>query len=120
MRLGSAFQKINFLRDLRADYELLGRNYFPDVDVSQLTDADKRMIEQEIERDFRQAAIGIRLLPRTARFGVYVAYMYYYQLFRKIRKVPAKRVLRERIRISNHRKYGILLQSYFRHSLNLL
>lgn len=120
MKLGSAFQKINFLRDLNADYNDLGRSYFPSVDLSQFSDSIKISIEQDIEADFRAGFEGIIRLPKGARFGVYIAYMYYYSLFRKIKRTPSSSIFRQRIRISNLNKYGLFVSSYFRHSLNLL
>jgi len=120
MRLGSAFQKINFLRDLNADYVNLGRAYFPGIDVENLTEATKREIERDIEQDFRDGFEGIKRLPKGARFGVYLAYMYYLALFRKIRNLPSKNVLSERIRIPDQRKYALMLGSYVRHQLNVL
>ncbi|HQQ94445.1 MAG TPA: phytoene/squalene synthase family protein [Bacteroidia bacterium] len=120
MKLGSAFQKINFLRDIKEDFKTLGRAYFPGVDITALTDADKALIEQEIEQDFKAALEGIRQLPRTSRLGVYVAYMYYYALFSKIKGVPSYRIMIERIRIPNYQKLGLLARSYLMHSLRML
>lgn len=120
MKLGSAFQKINFLRDLNADYQQLGRTYFPGVDMSDFNDAVKKEIEADIEADFKAGFEGITRLPKKARFGVYVAYVYYYALFRKIKATPSKVILNQRVRIPNHNKYRLLLSSYLRHSFNLL
>lgn len=119
-RLGAAFQKINFLRDLHADYKELGRAYFPGLDVEHFDEVTKKRIEQEIEDDFAEAYKGIVQLPKNARLGVYVAYVYYYRLFRKIEALPSNRVLEERIRINNQRKVALFIGSYFRHSLNLI
>lgn len=118
--LGAAFQKINFLRDLHADFANLGRAYFPGLDVSNFDENTKRTIEAEIAADFAEAYKGILKLPKDARLGVYVAYVYYYRLFRKIQALPSNRVLEERIRINNKRKVALFIGSYFRHSLNLL
>jgi len=118
--LGAAFQKINFLRDLHADFENLGRAYFPGLDVSNFDEQTKRTIEAEIAADFAEAYKGILKLPKDARLGVYVAYVYYYRLFLKIQALPSNRVLEERIRINNKRKVALFIGSYFRHSLNLL
>jgi len=118
MKLGSAFQKINFLRDLHADYANLGRTYFPGVDLTEFDENVKREIEEDIEKDFNTGYIGIKKLPKSARFGVYIAYVYYYQLFKKIKKTNSKIILQERVRISNKRKYGLLVSSYVKHSLN--
>jgi 15-cis-phytoene synthase len=120
MKLGAAFQKVNFLRDLRSDYRELGRIYFPGVDVEQFDAKEKRKIEREIERDFEDALNGIRRLPKGALFGVYVAYVYYKNLFNKIRSVASDNILTKRIRINNYKKIGLLCASYFRHSLNMI
>ncbi|MGB0137277.1 MAG: phytoene/squalene synthase family protein [Flavobacteriales bacterium] len=120
MRLGAAFQKINFLRDLQADFEGLGRTYFPGVNPEQFDEVAKTAIEEEIEADFKEAYKGILMLPKDARFGVYVAYVYYYRLFRKIKNLPSNRVLEERIRIPNQSKYALFVKSYVQHSFNLL
>ena len=120
MKLGAAFQKINFLRDLKADYETLGRAYFPGIDISQFDESTKQKIEAEIEEDFKAGYNGILKLPKDARFGVYVAYMYYYRLFKKIKAIPCNRIMEERVRIPNRRKFTLLVQSYIRHSFNSL
>ncbi len=120
MYLGSAFQKINFLRDLNADYIGMGRVYFPGINIEQLNESVKSEIENDIEFDFEQAFIGIRQLPTKARLGVYVAYIYYRSLFNKIKKLKAHRILEERIRIPNPQKVALFASSYLRNSLNLL
>jgi phytoene synthase len=120
MKLGSAFQKINFLRDLQADYVQLGRTYFPGVNISQLDEKTKKEIEADIEIDFKQGYEGIKKLPKEARLGVYVAYIYYYRLFQKIKNTPSEEILKTRIRIPNRKKYRLFVTSYLRHSLNLL
>ena len=120
MSLGSAFQKINFLRDLKADIAGLGRRYFPDMQSSSLECDSKQKIEKSIEDDFRCGFRGIQKLPRSARFGVYVAYMYYLALFKKIRNTPPEKVMNARIRIENSRKATLLAYSYLRHQLNLI
>jgi phytoene/squalene synthetase len=120
MRLGAAFQKVNFLRDLKDDHQNLGRTYFPDVDVRNMSAADKLAIEQEIQDDFDAALQGIRKLPKGSRYGVYVAYVYYLALFRKIKALPTERILQERIRVRNRRKLALLTTSYLRHSLGML
>jgi len=114
MRLGSAFQKINFLRDLKADFKDLGRSYFPGIDMNNWNDTTKAEIEQDIEKDFADGLAGIRNLPDGARFGVYVAYVYFHELLLKIRKVKAEQLLNERIRVANGRKYLLLLTAYLR------
>jgi len=118
MRLGAAFQKINFLRDLSHDYNGLGRSYFPGIDISQFDEETKRKIETEIDADFQAGLEGIRKLPDGARFGVYVAHIYFYGLFKKIRKYPAERLLRERVRIPNRTKYTMLFSAYIKDKLN--
>lgn len=120
MKLGSAFQKINFLRDLKADYHELGRVYFPGVDMARFDKKLKAEIEADIEKDFATGYRGILRLPEKARLGVYVAYVYYFALFQKIKATPAEVILNQRVRIPNSNKYGLLLRSYFRHSFNLL
>lgn len=118
--LGSAFQKINFLRDIHADYNTLGRIYFPDVNMSEWNTNRKREIEKSIEADFYEALQGIKQLPRTSRLGVYVAYMYYLALFKKIKNTPAELVFERRIRITNSVKASLLAYSYLKHQLNLI
>lgn len=120
MKLGAAFQKINFLRDLHADYNALGRVYFPNVDMTQFDAQAKKEIEQEINEDFREAYVGILQLPKEARFGVLIAFKYYYKLFLKIQSLPAERILKERIRVANPKKIALLAKSYLQHNLNLL
>ncbi|HNK86556.1 MAG TPA: phytoene/squalene synthase family protein [Flavobacteriales bacterium] len=120
MKLGAAFQKVNFLRDLKDDHMNLGRTYFPGIDMRNLSAADKRAIEADIEADFEAALVGIRELPKGARLGVYVAYIYYLNLFRKIKALPFDRILRERIRVRNRRKLALLTTSYLRHSFGML
>ncbi len=118
MQLGSAFQKINFLRDLHADYQSLGRTYFPGVDLNDFNEEVKASIEADIAVDFQAGYEGIKKLPKGARFGVYIAYVYYYSLFKKIRNTHCDLILNERVRISNKRKYGLFLSSYLRHTIN--
>jgi 15-cis-phytoene synthase len=120
MRLGSAFQKINFLRDLKADHYGLGRTYFPGVNMDQFDEAEKRKIEDDIQKDFDEALIGIRQLPKGAKFGVYVAYVYFYALLKKIRRLPAKRVLNERVRINDPNKYWLLITSLLKYKTGFL
>ncbi len=118
--LGAAFQKINFLRDLKADVENLGRMYFPGIDFTRFTPEDKKAIEREIEADFRDGYRGILVLPAEARFGVYLAYVYYYNLFKKIRQTPVQVVKEKRIRVNTFEKLLLLFQSSFRMKFNLL
>ncbi len=120
MKLGSAFQKINFLRDLKADYQIMGRTYFPGINFEQFNESEKVKIERDIEADFSMGFEGIKQLPKNSRFGVYLAYVYYYALFKKIKNTPAHRIMNERIRVPDNQKYSILFRSYLKHSLNLL
>lgn len=119
-RLGAAFQKINFLRDLKSDFDDRGRVYFPGVDFSRFDHTDKKQIEADIEADFNAALEGIRQLPKGARLGVYLAYKYYTQLFSKIKSAPARRVAEVRIRVSDQRKMYLLFSSALRHQFNFL
>lgn len=120
MKLGSAFQKINFLRDLNADFNCMGRNYFPGIDLTRFDEESKRKIEADIAEDFHAAYLGIKELPRTARFGVYVAYLYYLALFEKIKNTPCHVVLQNRIRVRNRHKLSILAYSFVKHQLNMI
>jgi phytoene synthase len=119
-RLGSAFQKVNFLRDLKHDYELLGRSYFPGVDLNEFNEKSKKQIEQEIEADFKEALEGIKRLPKGARRGVYLAYVYYYELFSKIRRVTPNKLMSTRVRIANNNKLLLMVNSMLRYQLNYL
>lgn len=110
--LGAAFQKVNFLRDLKSDYKERGRVYFPDVDFDNFCEKQKSLIEEEIEVDFQKAFEGIQQLPKKSRFGVYLAYKYYLKLFRKIKTTPADMVLEARIRVSNPRKLVMWAGTY--------
>ena len=120
MSLGSAFQKINFLRDANVDYSLLGRSYFPDVQMNSFSQEDKLKIEKDIEKDFKDALVGIKMLPRFSRGGVYLSYLYYYHLFRKIKSLPSSKVLEERIRISNIEKIFLMFKAIFKNQLNII
>ncbi|MFV0146602.1 squalene/phytoene synthase family protein [Empedobacter falsenii] len=115
MKLGSAFQKINFLRDLKEDYHILGRTYFPNVDISGFDNKIKYAIEKEIEEEFDEALIGIKKLPASSIFGVYLAYKYYLSLFKKIKKKSSKEILNGRIRIANSEKVFVAFKSYIRY-----
>ncbi len=119
-RLGAAFQKINFLRDIKSDHEERGRVYFPGVDFSRFTQEDKWRIEADIKLDFDAALEGIRMLPKGARLGVYIAYKYYTHLFLKIKSAPPQRVAEERFRLSGKRKVYLLFSSALRHKLGAL
>ncbi len=116
--LGSAFQKINFLRDLNEDYHLLNRTYFPGIDFNNLNDESKAQIIQDIAKDFKEGLEGIVKLPLTSRLGVYVAYKYYYSLFNKIKRLPTKVIKNERVRIPDYNKLFIVFESFFRYKLH--
>ncbi|MCB0517751.1 MAG: phytoene/squalene synthase family protein [Lewinellaceae bacterium] len=118
--LGAAFQKINFLRDLKSDYDDRGRVYFPGVDFNNFTAEDKERIELEIKKDFDDALLGIKQLPEGARFGVYLAYVYYLNLFKKIRRTAASKVREQRIRVHDGKKIYLLFSSALRMRLNLV
>jgi len=120
MKLGAAFQKVNFLRDLKADYQDLGRTYFPGVNFNNFSNVDKDIIQLEIEQDFRQALIGIKKLPSGARRGVYLAYYYYLKLFLRIKETPPEKVMDARIRIPDYDKIGLMFRSLLRHQFDLL
>jgi len=118
--LGAAFQKVNFLRDLKADYNQLERTYFPGLDFRNFTAHQKQQIEEDIQKDFDNAFAGIIHLPVKSRFGVYVAYKYYLSLFRKIKRVQPAKIMHERIRIPDHHKMMILLRAGIRSQLNIM
>lgn len=121
MRLGSAFQKVNFLRDIKQDYEMLHRSYFPNVDLKSLDVASKNKIIADIESDFDYAyKNGILNLPVEAKFGVYMAYRYYRRLLKKLKDVPSSKILSTRVRISNSMKLNLLARSYVKYKLNLI
>lgn len=118
--LGAAFQKVNFLRDIKSDFKERGRIYFPGVDFSDFSQEDKKKIETDIEQDFKAALIGIKQLPPPVRAGVYLAYIYYLQLFKKIRKLSASKILSERIRVPDLQKMVLLSKTFLMHRLKLL
>ena len=120
MALGSAFQKINFLRDLKNDYELLERSYFPNVDLKDLDEISKQKIIAEIEADFQKGFSGIFMLPDAAKFGVYTAYKYYLRLLKKLKRVPSVEIKNKRIRVPNIQKVDVLARSYVRYRFNIL
>jgi len=120
MKLGAAFQKVNFLRDIRNDNYVLGRVYFPGVDLAHFSEQEKSKIEKDIESDFKEALCGIRQLPASSRFGVYTAYLYYWKLFSKIRAVPPAAIMNCRIRIPDYQKMNLLAYSYLKHSLRII
>lgn len=118
--LGAAFQKVNFLRDIKADYNGMSRVYFPGCDFANFTEKDKQEIEEDIQKDFKEAFEGIRQLPMKARFGVYVAYKYYLSLFKKIKQLQPARVLDARIRIPDYRKAMIVFRAGVKNQLRLI
>lgn len=120
MSLGSAFQKVNFLRDLKADYEDLSRTYFPNTDLSQLDEVSKQAIIDDIEVDFANGLKGIKELPIEAKFGVFMAYRYYNQLLKKLKNTPALDIKSSRIRVPNYKKIELLTRSYVKYQLNLM
>ena len=121
MRLGSAFQKVNFLRDLKDDYEVLNRSYFPNIDLGKLDAASKDLIIEEIEADFEYAfSNGILNLPTEAKFGVYMAYRYYRRLLKKLHKIPSEKIMDSRVRISDPMKINLLARSYVKYKFNLI
>lgn len=120
MSLGSAFQKINFLRDIKSDFEDRGRTYFPEVDFNNFTEADKRLIEADIKKDFDDALLGIKLLPKGSRLGVYVAYIYYLQLFKKIQATAACTIMEKRIRVSDTHKMSLYFKALLHQKLNVI
>lgn len=115
MKLGSAFQKVNFLRDLKDDYQILGRTYFPSLNMSVFDNTIKVRIEKEIEEEFKEALQGIKKLPGSSIFGVYLAYRYYLSLFEKIKKTSFQNILQQRIRIANSQKLLVAFKSYIRY-----
>lgn len=117
MILGSAFQKVNFLRDMKDDYEVLGRTYFPNVDITAFDNKVKAEIEEEITFEFREALEGIKKLPASSRFGVYLAYRYYLSLFKKIKKTSANQMINQRIRISNSKKISLMMGCYVEYKM---
>jgi len=121
MRLGSAFQKVNFLRDLKDDFEVLNRSYFPNINLGELNAASKQLIIDEIEADFEFAyKNGILKLPVEAKFGVYMAYRYYKRLLKKLKNVPSEKIMDTRIRISDPMKINLLARSYVKYKLNII
>ena len=120
MSLGSAFQKVNFLRDLKADFEGLNRTYFPNTDLANLDELAKQNIINDIESDFGKGLEGIRKLPMEAKFGVFMAYRYYSQLLKKLKRTPALEIKSARIRVPNYKKIELLTRSYVKFQLNLL
>ena len=120
MSLGSAFQKVNFLRDLKADHDGLNRSYFPNLNIEEFDEESKKIILNEIDKDFSHALKGIFLLPSSARFGVYTAYKYYLKLLNKLKNTNPLKIKTTRIRVPNYQKINVLARSYIRYRLNIL
>ena len=120
MALGSAFQKVNFLRDLKADHDQLNRTYFPNTDLNNLDELSKQAIIDDIENDFSEGLKGIKQLPLEAKFGVFMAYRYYNQLLKKLKITPALEIKSTRIRVPDYKKVELLTRSYVKYQLNLL
>ena len=120
MSLGSAFQKVNFLRDLKNDHNILKRSYFPNVDLNSFDENSKEKIIKEIENDFKKGLVGIFKLPSEAKFAVYTAYKYYFKLLIKLKNTPSTRIKSSRIRVPNFEKFTVLAKSYVNYRLNLL
>ncbi|MFD0798299.1 phytoene/squalene synthase family protein [Maribacter chungangensis] len=120
MALGSAFQKVNFLRDVKADFEDLNRSYFPNTNLSELDEESKIRIVDEIKADFQLGYEGIMALPAEAKFGVYTAYKYYYKLLQKLQKTPSLDIKNTRIRVPNYQKFGLLARSYVKYKMKLV
>ena len=120
MKLGSAFQKVNFLRDYKSDLEILKRSYFPNVQLNNLNEKSKEEIINDIEKDFKKGLMGIKLLPIEAKFGVFMAYRYYNQLLKKLKQTPAPEIKNTRVRVANLKKVELLTRSYVKYQLNLM
>lgn len=120
MKLGSAFQKVNFLRDYKSDLEILKRSYFPNVQLNNLNEKSKEEIINDIEKDFKKGLTGIKLLPIEAKFGVFMAYRYYNQLLKKLKQTPAPEIKNTRVRVANLKKVELLTRSYVKYQLNLM
>ena len=120
MKLGSAFQKVNFLRDYKSDLEILKRSYFPNVHLNNLNEKSKEEIINDIEKDFKKGLIGIKLLPIEAKFGVFMAYRYYNQLLKRLKQTPAPEIKNTRVRVPNLKKVELLTRSYVKYQLNLM
>ena len=118
--LGSAFQKVNFLRDLKDDSNILNRVYFPNVDMNNFDESSKQEIIAEIEDDFKNAIIGIVKLPKNSKFAVYIAYRYYYKLLKKLKRISSENIVKKRIRIDNFQKFIVIVRSYVKYQLNLI
>ena len=118
--LGSAFQKVNFLRDIKDDSNILNRVYFPNVDMDNFSEHSKKEIIEEIEEDFKNAVRGIVRLPKNSKFAVYIAYRYYFKLLKKLKKISSENIVKKRVRIHNLQKFIVIARSYIKYQLNLI
>ena len=118
--LGSAFQKVNFLRDIKDDSNILNRVYFPNVDMDNFSEHSKKEIIEEIEEDFKNAVRGIEKLPKNSKFAVYIAYRYYFKLLKKLKKISSENIVKKRVRIHNLQKFIVIARSYIKYQLNLI
>ena len=118
--LGSAFQKVNFLRDIKDDSNILNRVYFPNVDMDNFSEHSKKEIIEEIEEDFKNAIRGIVRLPKNSKFAVYIAYRYYFKLLKKLKKISSENIVKKRVRIHNLQKFIVIARSYIKYQLNLI
>jgi 15-cis-phytoene synthase len=118
--LGAAFQKVNFLRDIKSDFKDRGRVYFPEVNFEYFSDQDKQSIEEDIQKDFDHALVGIKQLPKGAKLGVYLAFVYYKKLFKKIKRLTPSTIMNKRVRVTDNRKMILLVQSYLKNALSLV
>ena len=118
--LGSAFQKVNFLRDLKDDSKILNRVYFPNVDMNNFDEESKKEIITEIEKDFKNAIKGIVKLPKNSKFAVYIAYRYYFKLLKKLKRISSENIVKKRVRIHNFQKFVVIARSYVKYQLNLI
>ena len=118
--LGSAFQKVNFLRDIKDDSNILNRVYFPNVDMDNFNEHSKKEIIEEIEEDFKNAVRGIVRLPKNSKFAVYIAYRYYFKLLKKLKKISSENIVKKRVRIHNLQKFIVIARSYIKYQLNLI
>tara|TARA_B100000029_G_scaffold455806_1_gene483345 strand:- start:2139 stop:2978 length:840 start_codon:yes stop_codon:yes gene_type:complete len=120
MKLGSAFQKVNFLRDFKSDFEILKRSYFPNIHLNNFNEESKKEIINDIEDDFKKGLMGIKKLPVEAKFGVFMAYRYYNQLLKKLKQTPALEIKNARVRVPNLKKIELLTRSFVKYQLNLM
>jgi phytoene/squalene synthetase len=120
MKLGSAYQKINFIRDIKADYYTLGRTYFPGINIEKFNDADKNDIEIDIDKDFAAGLTGIKMLPPKSKLGVFLSYTYYYALLKKVKRTPANVLMRRRLRINNFSKFLLFFWAWLKFKIGII